>query len=88
MDQGTMLTKEKMKAFAQQFDFWLVHSSPYYAQANRQAEATNNVMIDMIKKTMQDKPRIWHEVLSEIQWTYKNSTGKFSSYVPGVRISR
>ena len=59
-----MFTGEKMKAFTQQFGFRLVHSSPYYAQANGQVEATNKVLIDMIKKTVEDKPRRWHEVLS------------------------
>ena len=65
IDQGTMFTREKIKAFAQQFGFWLIHSSPYYAQANGQAEATNKILIDMIKTAVEDKPRRWHEVLYE-----------------------
>ena len=56
-DQCTMFTGEKIKAFAQQFGFWLVHSSPYYAKANGQVEATNKVLIDIIKKAIEDKPR-------------------------------
>ena len=50
-----MFTGKKIKAFAQQFDFQLIHSSPYYAKANRQAEATNKILIDMINKAMEDK---------------------------------
>ena len=30
-DQGTVFIEEKMKAFASQFGFRLVYSSPYYA---------------------------------------------------------
>ena len=52
-----MFIGEKMKAFAHQFGFRLVHSYPYYAQANGQAETTNKVLIDKIKKTIEDKPR-------------------------------
>ena len=55
-----------MKTFAQQFGFRLVYSSLYYAQANRQPEAINKVLINMIKKTIEDKPRRWHEVFSEV----------------------
>lgn len=41
-DQGTMFTRERVVAFAQEFDIKLRHSTPYYAQANRQAEASSN----------------------------------------------
>jgi hypothetical protein len=43
----------------------LKNSSPYYAQANGQAEASNKVLIIIIKKRIEDNPRRWHEKLSE-----------------------
>jgi hypothetical protein len=43
----------------------LMNSSPYYAQANGQAEASNKVLIIIIKKRIEDNPRRWHEKLSE-----------------------
>ena len=61
-----------MKAFTQQLGFQLVHFPPYYTLANGQAEATNKVLIDMINKTIEDKPRRWHEILSEVLWAYRN----------------
>ena len=67
-----------MKAFALQIGFRLVHSSFYYAQANGQAEATNKVLIDMIKKTVEDKPGRWHEVLC----AYRNSKNNATSLTP------
>ena len=43
------------------------------ASAISQVEATDKTLIDMIKKTVKDKPRRWHEVLCEVLWAYRNS---------------
>lgn len=47
-NQGTVGIKfieDKVVAFAQQFAIKLIHSSPYYAQANGKAVATNKIII-------------------------------------------
>jgi hypothetical protein len=49
----------------------LFNSSPYYAQANGQAEASNKIMIKLIQKKIDQKPRGWHSVLSEALWAYR-----------------
>lgn len=49
----------------------LYNSSPYYAQANGQAEASNKIMIKLIKKKIDEKPRKWHSTLSEALWAYR-----------------
>ncbi|XP_059627376.1 uncharacterized protein LOC132270197 [Cornus florida] len=51
----------------------MLTSTPYYAQRNGQAEASNKVMIEIIEKMIKDKPRCWHETLSEALWAYRNS---------------
>jgi hypothetical protein len=51
----------------------LLNSSPYYAQANGQAEASNKVLIKIIKKRIKDRPRRWHEKLSEALWAHRTS---------------
>jgi hypothetical protein len=43
----------------------LLNSSPYYAQANGQAESSNKTLIKLTKKKTEENPRRWHEVLSE-----------------------
>jgi hypothetical protein len=43
----------------------LLNSSPYYAQANDQAESSNKTLIKLTKKKTEENPRRWHEVLSE-----------------------
>ncbi|XP_059639262.1 uncharacterized protein LOC132281584 [Cornus florida] len=51
----------------------IVTSTPYYAQRNGQAEASNKVVIEIIEKMIQDKPRCWHGTFSEASWSYRNS---------------
>ena len=74
--QGINFTSDKVKAFMQEYGIRLIYSSPYYAQANAQAKATIKILIDMIKGTIEDQPRKWHEVLSEVLWAYRNSRNK------------
>jgi hypothetical protein len=49
----------------------LLNSSPYYAQANGQAEASNKIMIKIIQKKIDKKPKRWHSVLNEALWAYR-----------------
>jgi hypothetical protein len=51
----------------------LLNSSPYYAQANGQAEASNKVLIKIIKTRIKDNPRRWHEKLLEAMWAHRAS---------------
>ncbi|XP_039833401.1 uncharacterized protein LOC120694319 [Panicum virgatum] len=53
--------------------FKLIRSSPYYAQANGQAEASNQSLMKLIKTKIDEHPRRWHEVLSEALWAYRIS---------------
>jgi hypothetical protein len=48
----------------------LLNSSPYYAQANGQAESSNKTFIMFMKKKIEDNPRRWHEVLFEALWAH------------------
>jgi hypothetical protein len=51
----------------------LLNSSPYYAQANGQAMASNKVLIKIIKKRIEDNRKRWHEKLSEALWEHRTS---------------
>jgi IS30 family transposase len=65
MDQGASFISHQFKEFAASLRIKLLNSSPYYAQANGQAESSNKVLIRLIKKKIEGRPRRWHEVLSE-----------------------
>ncbi len=49
----------------------LLNSSPYYAQANGQAEASNKSLIKLIKRKISDFPWEWHTRLAEALWSYR-----------------
>jgi transposase InsO family protein len=72
-DQGAAFMSHQFKEFADSLKIKLLNSSPYYAQANGQAEASNTSIIKLIKKKIEDHPRRWHEVLSEALWAYRVS---------------
>jgi hypothetical protein len=61
----------EFREFAESMGIKLFNSSPYYAQANGQAEASNKIMIKLIQKKIDQKPRRWHSVLSEALWAYR-----------------
>ncbi|XP_057740617.1 uncharacterized protein LOC130957791 [Arachis stenosperma] len=72
-DQRTMFTGQQIKNFAASRNINMVTSTTYYAQANGQVEAANKILISLIKNHIENKPRTWHETLSQVLWAYRNS---------------
>jgi hypothetical protein len=62
-----------VRAFTELYKIKLLNSSPYYTQANGQAESSNKVLIKLIKKKIEENPKRWHETLSEILWAHRIS---------------
>ena len=51
----------------------LIISTPFYAQANGQAEAFNKVRIRILEKMLEENPKDWHRILSKTLWAYRTS---------------
>jgi transposase InsO family protein len=64
-DQGSVFTGRKMQEFASGVGIKLLTSTPYYAQENGQVEATNKIIIGLIKKHIDKKPKNWHNILDQ-----------------------
>ena len=47
-DQGSVFVEEEFKKFASEMGITLIPSSPYYAQANGQAKASNKSLSKLI----------------------------------------
>ncbi|XP_021834485.1 uncharacterized protein LOC110774258 [Prunus avium] len=60
----------------------LLQSTPYYAQANGQAESSNKVIINIIRKVQEKNPKQWHEKLAETLWAYKTSKREATDMTP------
>nr|ABB47187.2 retrotransposon protein, putative, unclassified [Oryza sativa Japonica Group] len=56
-DQGSIFVSDEFVQFADSMGIKLLNSSPYYAQANGQAEASNKSLIKLIKRKVSDYPR-------------------------------
>ena len=69
--QGTMFTSEEFRDFAASMGIKLLNSFPYYAQANGQADVSNQIMIELINKKIKEQPRKWHSTLNEALWAYR-----------------
>jgi transposase InsO family protein len=72
-DQGTSFVSSQVREFIESYKIRLLNSSPYYAQANGQAESSNKTLIKLIKKKIEDNPRRWHDVLSKALWAHRIS---------------
>ena len=57
--------------FAASMGIKLLNSSSYYAQANGQVEASNQIMIKLIKKKIEEQLRKWHSMLNDALWAYR-----------------
>ena len=55
-DQGSSFIS-KVCAFAESYKIKLLNSSPYYAQANGQAESSNKILIKLVKKKIKENPK-------------------------------
>jgi transposase InsO family protein len=69
-DGRSVFISEEFRKFATDVEIKLIRSSPYYAQANGQAEASNQSLIKLIKRKIDEHPRRWHKVFSEALWAH------------------
>jgi ribonuclease HI len=81
-DQGPLFMSHQFREFAESMKIKLLNSSPYYAQANCQAKASNKVLIKIIKKRIKDNPKRWHEKLSEALWAHRTSRHRATKVTP------
>ncbi|XP_034229479.1 uncharacterized protein LOC117638438 [Prunus dulcis] len=81
-DRGSSFISRDMLDMAEAFKFKLLQSTPYYAQANGQAESSNKVIINIIRKMLEKNPKQWHEKLSETLWAYRTSKREATGMTP------
>ena len=70
-----MFTGQEMNYFAADYGIQRIKSTPFYAQANDQAEASNKVLIGILEKMLEENPKDWHRILLETLWAYTTSKG-------------
>ena len=58
------------------------YSTPAYPQANGQAEAVNKVIVNRLKKILDDAKGRWVEELPHVLWTYRTIPHKSTGETP------
>ncbi|CAN6547739.1 unnamed protein product [Malus baccata var. baccata] len=72
-DRGPSFISKEVEEFASQYKIKMIQSSPYYPQSNGQAEASNKILVNIIKRMVIDSPEKWHERLGNTLWAYRTS---------------
>ena len=64
--QSSSFISKEVRVFIESYKIKLLNLSPYYAQANRQTESSNKILNKLIKKKVEENPKRWHKMLSEV----------------------
>ncbi|XP_063948038.1 uncharacterized protein LOC135152135 [Daucus carota subsp. sativus] len=79
-DNGSQFISDKTEAFCKKYNINLLKSTPSYPQANGQAESSNKIIINNLKKRLTTCKGRWAEELPWVLWsdrtTPKVSTGQ------------
>ncbi|CAL8152365.1 unnamed protein product [Prunus armeniaca] len=67
-----------MQDMASRLKIKLLQSTPYYANV----ESSNKVIINIIKKMLEENPKQWHEKLLETLRAYRTSKRKATGMTP------
>jgi transposase InsO family protein len=59
---------EPLIQFCEQFRIKLIHSTPYYPQGNGLAESSNKILINIIKRLLEDNKKAWDSKLKFSLW--------------------
>jgi transposase InsO family protein len=81
-NQGPSFMSHQFREFAESMKIKLLNYSPHYAQANGQVEASNKVLIKIIKKRIKENPRRSHEKLLEAMWAHRTSRHRATKVTP------
>jgi len=83
-DNVAAFKSKKLINFCRKYHITLGHSTTYYPQGNGLAESSNKILINIIKKLLEENKKNWHKKLTNALWadilTTKRSIGT-SPYV-------
>lgn len=79
-NNGSQFIADDFRAFCTKYEIDLRFASVEYPQVNGQAESTNKIILNGIRKRLHQKKGKWPEELPHVLWahrtTYKNATGE------------
>ena len=72
-DNGILFINKDMKGLTEAYYIKHGRSTPYYPQGNGQAEATNKVMLKILKKMKHEYGGKWSDHLVDVLWACRSS---------------
>ena len=72
-DNGTPFINKDMKWLTKAYHIKYGRSTPYYPQGNGQAEATNRIMLKILKKMKHEYGGKWSDHLADVLWACRSS---------------
>ena len=82
MDNGLQFDSKSFKRYYCDLGITNRYSTPAYPQENGQAEAVNKVIVNELKKRLDDAKGIWVEELSHVLWMYRITPHKSTRETP------
>ena len=81
-DNGTQFEGKLFKGFCSELGIRNFFSSPGYPQSNGQAEVSNKVILDGIKKRLEEAKGKWVEELPSVMWTHRTTRRRSTGETP------
>jgi transposase InsO family protein len=82
LDNGTQFESRLFKILCSNLGIRNFFSSPAYPQANGQAEVSNKVILDGVKKRLEEAKGKWVEELPSVIWTHRTTRRRSTSETP------
>jgi len=75
-DNDSSFKVEPLMKFCEKFRIALIHSTPYYPQGNELAKSSNKILINIIKRPLEDNKKAWDSKLKFSLWDDRVTTKK------------
>ena len=82
LDNGLQFDSKAFRKYCSDLGIRNRYSTPAYPQGNGQAEAVNKVILNRLKKRLDDAKGKWVEELSHVLWTYRTTPRKSTRETP------
>jgi transposase InsO family protein len=73
-DNVASFKSEPLIKFCEQFGISLIHSTPYYPQGNGLSDSYNKILINIIKRLLEDNKKAWDSKLKFYFWADRVTT--------------
>ena len=81
-DNGLQFDSKTFRSYCSELGITNRYSTPTYPQGNGQANAVNKVIVNWLKKRLDDVKGKWVEELPHVLWTYRTTPRRSTGETP------